>query len=126
MEKSFLELHKALKLYRKKCPWAKGQEIEKQAEEIISEAVEFKEAVEKNDVENMQEELGDLIMDILLVSVIAEEKGLFTLKGALDDVYEKLKRRTPWVFGDETISSKEEAIKRWREIKEQEKPNKQK
>lgn len=116
-----MELHKALLLCRQECPWTKGQEIEKQAGEIVSEALEFKEAVENNDVENMQEELGDLLMDILLVSVIAEEKGLFTLKGALDEVYEKLKRRTPWVFGDEQVSSSKEAGKRWKEIKAEEK-----
>lgn len=124
MEKSFLELHRALKRCRQECPWTREQELEKQADEIVSEAAEFKEAVEKNDVGNMREELGDLIMDILFVSVIAEEKGLFTLKDALDEVYEKLRRRTPWVFGNEKVSTKEEAVQRWKEIKEEEKGKK--
>lgn len=124
MEKSFKQLWEALFLNRKKCFWAKEQDLEKQVEEVLKETQELKQAIEKNDLENLKEELGDVLMDALFVAVIAEEKGLFSFKEVLEAATEKLKRRKPWVFSQEKIVSKEEAMKKWQEIKAKEKAGK--
>jgi len=126
MEKALKELFDSLVLNRKTCPWAGQQDLDKQVKELISETKELKQAIEKNDVENMREEIGDVFWDLLFIGVIAEEKGLFTLKEALEEAHTKLKRRKPWVFGNEKVASREEAIKRWGEIKEEEKRAKNK
>ena len=126
MEKSFLDLYDAMKLNRRKCPWAKTQDLKRHVRELEKEVVELKQAIDKKDVENMREEIGDVFWDLMFISVIAEEEGLFTLKNSLDEVSEKIKRRKPWVFGSETVSSREEAIKRWFEQKGLEKRDKHK
>lgn len=124
MKESFESFVKALKKSRKECPWAKEREIETYVHELISEANEVLAAVEKRDYENLKEELGDLLWDLLFISIIAEEKGLFTIKEMVDNAREKLIRRKPWVFGNENILTKENAIKRWNELKGMEKNKK--
>ncbi|MBI2129812.1 nucleotide pyrophosphohydrolase [Candidatus Woesearchaeota archaeon] len=120
MKQSFEELVVAIKKTLEKCPWAKEQTIEKHKEEILSEAEEIAEAIDKKDYENLKEELGDLFYDILFICAISEEKKLFTTKEVIDGVKDKLVRRKPWVFGNETVKSSEEAVKRWDEIKKKE------
>ncbi len=111
---------------RKKCPWAKNRTFAKHIVELESEVQELREAIEKNDIENIREELGDVLWDALFIGMIAEEKGLFTIKDSIEEAHEKLRRRSPWVFGNETVSNEEEAIKRWNEIKVEEKKAKKK
>ena len=125
MEKAVKEFVDTLLLQRKKCPWAREREIAQQLPELESEVAEFREAVEKGDVENMREELGDVLWDALFIGIIAEEKGLFTLRDAIEDAHTKLKRRKPWIFEEKDISE-EESLKRYHEIKAKEKQAKQK
>jgi tetrapyrrole methylase family protein/MazG family protein len=125
MEKAVKEFVDLLLLQRKKCPWARKREILQQLPELEGEVREFREAVESNDVENMREELGDVLWDALFIGVIAEEKGLFTIKEAIEEAHAKLRRRKPWIFGDEEISE-EEATRRYKRAKEEEKRAKQK
>lgn len=107
---------------RKKCPWTRTRNgLLEEILELEDEVRELKEAVEKNDVENMREELGDVFWDALYFGMLAEEKGLFTLKEVFEEVHRKMKRRKPWVFGNEKVASAEEAVKRWHEIKAEEK-----
>ena len=121
MKESFEALVEALKKNRRECPWAKEQEIDKYIDELTSELNEIKEAIKNKDYPNLKEELGDLLMDLLFVTIIAEEKRHFTTKEVIDEVKAKLIRRKPWIFGDETISNKEDAARRWNEIKAEEK-----
>ena len=125
MEKAVKGCLDSLLLKRKKCPWLKSRTIEEQLGEVESELEELRQAVENKDWENLKEEFGDILWDLFSIGVIAEEKGLFKISEALDDVHAKIKRRSPWVFGNETVSSKEEAVKRWYEIKAGEKAKKQ-
>lgn len=116
------EFFDSLLFQKKKCPWTRSRKnLKDEILELESEVQELKEAVEKNDVENMCEELGDVFWDAFFFGILAEEKGLFTLKEVFEGVHEKLKRRKPWVFGNETVSTPEEAVKRWNEIKVEEK-----
>jgi len=73
------------------------------------------------DYENLKEELGDLLYDLMHLVEIGVEEGLFTTKEVIEQVNAKLVRRKPWVFGDEKIETAEAAEKRWNEIKAEEK-----
>lgn len=121
MEKSMREFWKALVICRKNCPWQKEQTIEDYIRMLEGETKEFVSAFEKKDFENMKEEFGDVFWDLLGIGVIAEEQKLFTVKEALEESLEKIKRRKPWIFGNEKVKNREEAVKRWGEIKELEK-----
>jgi len=121
MEEEMKELFEAMVLNRKKCPWAKGRDMASHISELESEVQELREAIEKNDVENLREELGDVFWDVVFIGVLAEEKGLFTMREMLSEANKKFKRRKPWVFGNETVANADEAVKRWHEIKAEEK-----
>ena len=120
MKNQFEKLYHDLKLARKKCPWANQQTLFAHVEELQEELDEVKQAIEKNDDKNLKEELGDVFMDAFFLMVIAEEKGI-DIKETIKNVNDKLVRRKPWVFGDMKVSSKEEAIRIWNEIKKKEK-----
>lgn len=125
MEDSFKSLVTDLRKNRKKCPWSRDRKIEESVCELIDEANEVLESVKKKDNKNLKEELGDLLMDLIFVGIIAEEEKLFTINGMIKEVNKKLLRRKPWVFGKEKFASKKEAVKRWNEIKKLEKSIKQ-
>ena len=79
------------------------------------------EAIEQNDPENLCEELGDVLLQVLLHAQIAKEEGLFTMDDVINGLAEKMIRRHPHVFGDEEYGSDEQNQARWEEIKRQEK-----
>ena len=121
MEKAVKELFQSLVLNREKCPWARERDMALQVKELASEVEELRQGIENNNVANIREEMGDVLWDLLFIGVLAEEKGLFTMKDVLVEANEKLKRRKPWVFGEEKVANAEEAVKRWYEIKKEEK-----
>jgi len=121
MEKALREFLESLALQRRSCPWAKKQSLAAQLRELESEVKELKAALKKKDTENIREEYGDVVWDTLMFGVIAEEKGLFRIKGAVEGAHAKLVRRKPWVFGGEKVSTSAEAVRRWNEIKKLEK-----
>ncbi len=121
MKDSFMQLIEAIRKSREKCPWMKEQTLEKQKDEMLSEAKEVAEAIEKKDYENLREELGDLLYDTLHLIEIGTEMELFTAKEVFEEANAKIIRRKPWVFGDEKINTVEEAVARWQEIKKEEK-----
>jgi uncharacterized protein YabN with tetrapyrrole methylase and pyrophosphatase domain len=88
------------------------------AHNITEEAQEVKEAAEKGDYPNLCEELGDLLMDILIEIEIAREAGLFDYQQVLMGAKSKLIRRHPHVFGDIRVNSAEEALKVWQKMKQ--------
>ena len=120
-----MELFESLQKYKRQCPWGQQQSFEAQLAELQSEVEELKQALEQKDSAEIRDEYGDVLGDVLLLGIIAEDKGLFSIKEATEKMHAKLKRRAPWVFGKEKISTREQAIKRWNEIKQMEKANKQ-
>lgn len=106
------------------CPWDREQTFESLKKCISDECQEVLEAVDKQDMENLCEELGDVLFQVLIYSQIASEKGLFTLDDVVDGVCEKMVRRHPHVFGDAVVHSTEEGLALWNEIKKQEKVKK--
>jgi len=106
------------------CPWDRAQTIESLRSDLMSEAEEVERAINKEDFDNLKEELGDLIWSIALITQIAEENELFAMKDVLNDVNEKIVRRHPHVFGDLKVQSADEALKLFYKMKAKEKRGK--
>jgi len=103
------------------CEWTKSQTSKTLLPFIIEESKEVIDAFEKDDNENLKEELGDLLLQIILQSKIAEENKLFSFNEVIDNLCEKLIRRHPYVFQDKRPHTIEEQRKAYFKIKELEK-----
>ena len=99
------------------CPWDKKQTHQTLIKNLREESEELVAAIEKNDPENMKEELGDVLLQVLLHAQIAKEEGLFTIDDVIQVLYDKLHYRHPHVFGDVKAKSPEEALAVWKEMK---------
>ena len=103
------------------CPWDKKQTHETLIKCLRNETQELVEASEKKDDENMKEELGDVLLQVLMHSQIAAEEGKFTIDDVIQGLYDKLHRRHPHVFGDHAqAATPEEALALWKEMKQKE------
>lgn len=120
---TFEELVSVVKILRSEqgCSWDRKQTFESLKPCILDEAREVAEAVDKQDMDNLCEELGDVLFNVLIYSQIAEEKGCFELKDVVDGVCEKMIRRHPHVFWEQKRLSAEESLDLWNTIKKQEK-----
>lgn len=106
------------------CPWDKEQTYESLKECLANESQEVFEAVDHRDMENLCEELGDVLFQVVLNSQIAKEEEAFTIEDVIDGLCRKMIRRHPHVFGDAKAISKEESLALWEAIKKQEKAEK--
>ena len=106
------------------CPWDKHQDHKSLIPYMFSEANEVKQAIRKQDWENLKEELGDLLLQIVFHSQIAKEKGIFDISDVIHGINSKLRRRHPHVFGGKKLRTPEEVYVQWEEIKRREKLNK--
>ena len=111
------------------CPWDRQQTHESLKPECIEEAAEVICGINileaTGEADNLKEELGDLLLQVMFHSVIAEEEGLFTFDDVAETVSEKMIRRHPHVFSGVTYSSKEEQHAAWEAIKRAEKDGKE-
>lgn len=103
------------------CPWDLQQTPESLIPYIIEEAYETVEAIRSGDTKAITEELGDLLLQVVLQAQIFSEYGEFSLAEIANGISEKLIRRHPHVFGDVTVNSVEEVRQNWEEIKATEK-----
>ena len=117
----FNDLNEVIYRLRRECPWDKEQTIGTLKEYLEREIREVKEAINTADYENLKEELGDLLVNILFISIIAEELCKFNISDVLGTSYAKMIRRHPHVFGELKLSTTEEAIIQWDKIKKEEK-----
>ena len=106
------------------CPWDRKQSIASMAPKILEEGQEVMEAVEKEDWENLEEELGDVLFNIVMISQIASEEKKFDIQTVLEKIAEKLISRHTWVFGTDKAATAEEALALWMKNKATEKSNK--
>lgn len=107
------------------CPWDREQTFESLRPFILEEAYELVEAIQRDDPGSIREELGDLLLEIVFVNQIAEEDGHFRMAEVVRGIHDKLLRRHPHVFqASSGASSAGEALERWEEIKDREKPEK--
>jgi tetrapyrrole methylase family protein/MazG family protein len=96
------------------CPWDRAQTLESIVENIIEEAYEVVDGINKKDYQKIKEEVGDLILQGVFISQIAEEENKFSLEEALRELNEKLIHRHPHVFKNENLpSTTDEALKVW-------------
>lgn len=103
------------------CPWDREQTHRTLRANLIEEAYETVEAIDRQDDPHFQEELGDLLLQVFLHSQIASEEGRFDLEGVAGGIADKLVRRHPHVFGDQKLADSEAVLKQWDAIKREEK-----
>jgi XTP/dITP diphosphohydrolase len=103
------------------CPWDLAQTPQTLISYVIEEAYEVVDAIKSGDRDAIAEELGDLLLQVVLQSQIAKEYGQFSLKEVAEGITQKLIRRHPHVFGDLTVSNVEEVRQNWEQIKAAEK-----
>jgi len=123
MKNSFADLVETFAVLRgpNGCPWDKKQTHESLIKNLREESEELIAAIEHRDDENMKEELGDVLLQVLMHCQIAAEEGKFTIEDVVQGLYDKLHRRHPHVFGDHArATSPEEALQVWREMKQKE------
>lgn len=106
------------------CPWDQKQTHESLKDCLLEESQEVLEAIDNKDDDNLCEELGDVLLQVVMHAQIAAEEGRFTMEDVVQGVSEKMVRRHPHVFGDVKVDSVEEGLDLWNMIKQQEKANK--
>jgi|WetSurMetagenome_2_1015567.scaffolds.fasta_scaffold14532_3 MazG family protein len=111
------EFIRIVRRLRRDCPWDRKQTHRSLRHSLIEETYEVVETLDKGNIPHLRDELGDLLLHIILQSTIAEQAGEFTLRDVLRRVSEKLVRRHPHVFGTTKVSSKEEVLRNWERIK---------
>lgn len=129
MEKSrgiakLLEIMGALRSPGTGCPWDLEQSFATIAPYTIEEAYEVADAIARADLDDLKEELGDLLFQVVFHARMAEEKGAFNFDDVVDSIASKLIRRHPHVFGDERGLSADEVKTLWTKIKMDEKARK--
>ena len=102
------------------CPWDIVQTFETIAPYTIEEAYEVREAISNNDYDNLKDELGDLLLQIVFQSHIAEESKLFCFEDVVESICTKMIKRHPHVFGNAKIESADEQLASWEDIKAKE------
>ena len=125
MEKfdKFIEIIKTLR-GENGCPWDREQTHESLRQNLIEESYEVVESIDNKDIPNLREELGDVLLQIVFHSIIAEEEKEFTIEDVIEEISEKMVRRHPHVFGNVEAETSEEVLKNWDEIKKAEKKEK--
>jgi tetrapyrrole methylase family protein / MazG family protein len=103
------------------CPWDKKQTHESLKNYLIEEAYELIEAINEEDIDHMIEELGDVLLQVLLHAQIGEDEGFFSIDDVIEGLSAKMVRRHPHVFGDASAETEEDVLKNWQAIKEDEK-----
>lgn len=106
------------------CPWDIEQTFETIAPYTIEEAYEVADAIEQGDMESLRDELGDLLLQVVYHTRMAEEEGLFTFEDVAAGIADKMVRRHPHVFGDQDIASAEAQTRNWEEQKAAERQEK--
>lgn len=107
------------------CPWDREQTLVSMRESILEEACEVIEAIDEGSDEDLIEELGDLLYNVIFFCKLAEKEKRFFSKDAITRIRQKLIFRHPHVFGDEKLHDAESVIQKWDEIKKKEKSHRE-
>ena len=103
------------------CPWDAEQTHESIRRNFLEEAYEAVEAIDEGSAEHLREELGDVLLQIVLHARMEEEQGRFDLNGVADGICRKLIYRHPHVFGEVKVSGTGEVLSNWEDLKRKEK-----
>ncbi len=109
---------------QKGCPWDVEQDFKSIAPYTLEEAYEVVDAIEKNDMPALKDELGDLLLQVVFHAQMAEEAGLFTFDDVAKFVTDKMISRHPHVFGDAHVTTAEGVLTQWEDLKALEKKDK--
>lgn len=123
MNSNLDELIKTVDILRSEngCQWDREQTHATLKPNMLEEAYEAVDAIDNNDMKHLKEELGDVLLQVVLHSQIAKEEGAFTIEDVAKELNEKLIRRHPHVFGDTQVNSTQDILDNWDKIKKQEK-----
>jgi len=126
MSEKFQRVVKVMETLRseKGCPWDREQTRESLKPFLLEETYEVLEAIGKGEADELKEELGDLLLQVLFHSEIAKERKEFDIEDVLIQLEDKLIRRHPHVFGGDTSKTSQEVLRKWETIKRGEKKNK--
>lgn len=109
------------------CPWDREQTHETLKRCLVEETYEVIDAIDKNDTDNLEEELGDVLLQVVMHSEIGEEAGKFSLKTVANRVADKMIRRHPHVFAEKSVKNENKAVEsidnvleRWENVKRNE------
>jgi MazG family protein len=102
------------------CPWDREQTLKSMRSSLLEETSEVIEAINLDDNQKTEEELGDLFFNVVFMCDLAEKEGRFDLKDVLQSITAKLIRRHPHIFGNTQIETSEQVLKQWEEIKKTE------
>ena len=122
---SFDSLRETMELLRSPedgCPWDREQTHRSLRPNLLEECYEALEAIDRGDPQELAEELGDLLIQIVFHAQIGAEEGTFTMGAVIRSINEKIRRRHPHVFGDAQVADSAEVKVNWDRIKRQERP----
>ena len=105
------------------CKWDREQTHQTLTRNMLEEAYEAVDAINDNDMKHLQEELGDVLLQVVLHAQIAKEENAFTIDDVAKGLSDKLVHRHPHVFGDVKVKSTEEILDNWEKLKKAEKPH---
>nr|WP_263323933.1 nucleoside triphosphate pyrophosphohydrolase [Neobacillus sp. Marseille-Q6967] len=127
MLKQFSKLREIIAVLRgpNGCPWDKEQTHESLKKYLIEETYEVIDAINSGDIDHLIEELGDVLLQVMLHAQIGEDDGYFAIEDVIEVLSEKMIRRHPHVFGNRTAEDSAEVVRNWQEIKKQEKGDKE-
>lgn len=103
------------------CPWDKVQTHETLKRYLIEESYEVIDAIDNNDKENLCEELGDVLLQVVFHSILAEKDSEFSLNDVIDGVAKKMIYRHPHIFSDVSAETADDVLTNWEELKKKEK-----
>lgn len=131
MKKYLKEFEKLIQIMEKLrakngCLWDKEQTHESLVKYLISESKEVKEAVNNKDMANLEEELGDILLQVVFHAQIAKENKKFNITKIISTLNKKLIRRHPHIFGNYKVKTKEDIEIMWKKVKAKEKADKKK
>jgi XTP/dITP diphosphohydrolase len=114
---AFARLLKIMDELREKCPWDRKQTFQSLRNLTIEETYELADAILIEDLDEIKEELGDLMLHLVFYAKIAEEKKAFDIADAMNAVCDKLIHRHPHIYGDVKVNGEEDVMKNWERLK---------
>lgn len=114
---AFARLLEIMDTLREQCPWDRKQTLESLRNLTIEETYELADAILDNNLNDIKEEIGDLLLHIVFYAKIADEKGAFHIGDAINAVCDKLIQRHPHIYGDVVVNDEEDVKKNWEQLK---------
>lgn len=119
-EEAISRLVEIVRILRKECPWDRVQTHETLRKSMLEESYEVIDAINRGDMVNLREELGDVLLQVVFHGLLAEESESFKLKDVINDECNKMIHRHPHVFSEESIKGIDKLLEKWENIKSQE------